>query len=38
MKQIIRMCHEHNLDLKSEIRKYIKDLPKSELSGAYKGN
>jgi hypothetical protein len=38
MKQIIRMCHEHNLDLRLEVRKYIKSLPKSEQTGVYKGN
>jgi hypothetical protein len=27
MKQIIRMCAEHNLDLKAEVRKYVKALP-----------
>ena len=38
MKQIIRMCYEHNIDLATEIRKYIKALPKDKKTGAYNGN
>ena len=38
MRQIIRMCVEHNLSLKAEVRKYISNLPKDKLTGVYKGN
>ena len=38
MKQIIIMCHEYNIDLATEVRKFVKALPKTEISGAYNGN
>ena len=38
MKQIIRMCYEYNIDLATEIKKFVKTLPKTEVSGAYNGN
>jgi len=38
MKQIIRMCYEHDLDFATEVRKFISTLPKTEISGAYNGN
>lgn len=38
MKQIIRMCKDHNLDLAAEVRKYVKALPKTKPTGAYNGN
>ncbi len=38
IKQLIRMCFESKLDLRHFIRAYIKELPKTKESGAYKGN
>lgn len=38
MRDIIRYCHEKNLDLKLHIRAYIKLFPKVEETGIYKGN
>ena len=38
MKQIIKMCILHNIELKVAVREYVKALPKTKASGAYKGN
>lgn len=35
MKEIIRICYEQNIDLKTYVRMYIKALPKSPLTGIY---
>lgn len=35
MKDIIRFCHENDLDLKLHIRAYIKGLPKNQETGIY---
>jgi len=38
MRELIRKCHERGLDLSIYVRKWLKDRPKEEATGIYKGN
>lgn len=38
MREIIRICYKHDLELSTEVREYLKKRPKEPETGIYKGN